>query len=110
MNLATAKTIIANWDKPLIRQIFWYLVIPAHVAVQQAEPLTYAYCNAQQIPYRLIYLIKFLLALGAFALISLIDGAPTLVLLLRLASGYLIAMYGIWTLAYWSMKQPANKA
>jgi hypothetical protein len=108
MNLATAKTIIANWDKPLIRQIFWYLVIPAHVAVQQAEPLTYAYCNAQRISYRLIYLIKFLLALGAFALTTLIDGAPTLALLLQLASGYLIAMYGVWALAYWSMKQPAS--
>lgn len=109
MNLATAKTIIANWDKPLIRQIFWYLVIPAHVEVQQAEPLSYAYCNAQNIPYRWIYLVKFLLALAAFGLSTFINGAPTFMLLLQLASGYLIAMYGVWTLAYWSMKRPASK-
>ena len=109
MDLTTAKTILANWDKPLIRQIFWYLVIPAHVAVQQADPLTYAYCNAQKIPYRLVYLGKFLLALGAFYLSSLIDSVPTLALSLKLISGYLIAMYGVWALAYWSMKQPKTK-
>ncbi len=105
MNLATAKTIIQNWDKPLIRHIFWYLVIPAHVELQRAAPLTYAYRNAQHIPYRLIYFIQFLLAIGAFAMSDLLTES-SLVLAVKIASAYCSVMYGVWTLAYWSMRRP----
>jgi hypothetical protein len=66
INFESAQTIIANWDKPVIRQVFWYLVIPAHVTIQRAEPMTYSYYNSKKNPYRFVYLLKFLLAVGLF--------------------------------------------
>ncbi|MGL4994731.1 MAG: hypothetical protein ACRC6G_00995 [Deefgea sp.] len=106
MNLETAKTIIANWDKPLIRQVFWYLVIPAHVTIQRAETMTYRYCNVKQIPYRLIYLLKFIFAVGLFVVVDRWVEASILSFFFKLGIGYFAAMYAVWVLAYWSMKKP----
>jgi hypothetical protein len=106
INLESAKTIIANWDKPVIRQVFWYLVIPAHVTIQRAEQMTYSYCNAKKIPYRLVYLLKFLLTVGLFVAVDRWLEASMLSFLLKLSTGYFAVMYAIWALAYWSMKRP----
>lgn len=105
MNLETAKTIVANWDKPLIRQLFWYLVIPAYVEIQRAEPHLFAYCNAKGWPYRWLAVVQTAVAsLGLVLVDSVFSGL--LALLGQLFAAYFVVMYGVWALAYWSMKMP----
>ncbi|QZA76573.1 hypothetical protein K4H28_09530 [Deefgea tanakiae] len=105
MNLETAKTIVANWDKPLIRQLFWYLVIPAYVEIQRAEPSHFVYHNQHGWSYRWLTLLQSMLAL---LMLLVVDTAlsGTLAVLGQLLCAYFMVMYGVWTLAYWSMKIP----
>jgi fatty acid desaturase len=108
MNLDTAKTIVANWDKPVIRQAFWYLLIPAMVEIQHAEPEKFSYFNAQRQSLRLLFLIKFATALVALFGWSQLP-LPTMVLVGgQVILAYTCVMYFVWALAYWSMKIPAS--
>jgi hypothetical protein len=105
MNLEAAKTIVNNWDKPLIRQLFWYLVIPAYVEIQRAEPSLFAYHNTHGWPYRWLTLLLTMLALLLLLLVDTVLSGP-MALLGKLLCAYFVVMYGVWALAYWSMKMP----
>ncbi|QKJ66776.1 hypothetical protein HQN60_08720 [Deefgea piscis] len=113
MNLATAKTIVTHWDQPIIRQLFWYLIIPAYVEIQRADPATFAYRNAKGFAYRWLFLWQLVLSVLILMAVNTISAswpseslAGHLLLIVKLINAYFIAMYGVWALAYWSMKIP----
>ncbi|WP_028451481.1 hypothetical protein [Chitinilyticum aquatile] len=108
MKLETARMVVANWDTPLSRYFFWYLLIPARLEIQRAEPDRFAYRGWRQIPYRWLYLLRFALAAVLLAALGLpqFGGLPAILLvLLKLVVFYDTALSLIWALAYWAMRE-----
>lgn len=113
MDLATAHRVVANWDTPLSRYFFWYLVIPAKLVVQRADPADFSYTNRRNWPYRWLYLLRFFLGVFLFAAIgplaATVGGLPAgLVLPVSLLVFYDLMVSGVWALAYWAMRAPRS--
>ncbi|MBE9608353.1 hypothetical protein [Chitinilyticum piscinae] len=111
MDLATAHRVLASWDRPLPRYFFWYLLIPAALTVQRADPAHFNYLGAGGVRLRWWYLLRLLLA--ALLLIGLAQPAvavalpESLLLLVRLVVLHELALSLVSALAYWAMREPS---
>ncbi|QLG87099.1 hypothetical protein HQ393_01915 [Chitinibacter bivalviorum] len=112
MNIERAQQIYRDWNSPLLRQFFWYLIIPATVEVQRHDPVHFNYGPPNRLPFRYRYLFQLLATMAM--LVGLASLNPMLawqgMWALKLYLIYASVVNGVWVLAYWSMKMPRSVA